>query len=384
MKNANGVKIADDGVVYVTSAEQGTVLKIVDGKIEAIQLAPAVFKKSKLGGIDLLPDGRFVIVNQGSGQVGVLDAGLKLQNLFSQSGSSAGELNAPNPVAVSSNRNIYVGDVKNKRISVFNHQGLFLYTIGNQGSAGNDLLRPSHVAIDAAENVYVLEGPTRLSIFDLRGNLIERIKATDLKEIFGDTPEFSAMTADLSGNLYLGDDVSNRITILDWRQRKILGQFGGLGQSRAQYRKISQLSVNARGQIAILDTKNKKVEVFQLEQTRFLSPVATDLLEFGAAADAPALPWPLLPTTKTFVSDPKIRAWSCLLPTAARSVNLPSRPKSPAPSMSASIRWRSSVVSSCMRLPSMASICLRSGATAPPPAASRTPAMCSCTKISIM
>jgi|GEM_PF-3962872 len=131
MKNANGVKIADDGVVYVTSAEQGTVLKIVDGKIEAIQLAPAVFKKSKLGGIDLLPDGRFVIVNQGSGQVGVLDAGLKLQNLFSQSGSSAGELNAPNPVAVSSNRNIYVGDVKNKRISVFNHQGLFLYTIGN-------------------------------------------------------------------------------------------------------------------------------------------------------------------------------------------------------------------------------------------------------------
>lgn len=307
MQNANGVKITDDGVVFVTSKEQGTLLKIVDGDIEAIQLAPAVFKKSKLGGIDLLPDGRFVIVNQGSGQVGVLDAGLKLQTLFSQSGSSAGELNAPQPVAVSANRNIYVGDVKNKRISVFNHQGLFLYTIGNQGSTADDLLRPNHVAIDAAENVYVLEGATRLSIFDLRGNLIERIKATDLKEIFGETPEFSAMTADLSGNLYLGDDVSNRITIFDWRQRKILGQFGALGQSRAQYRKISQLSVNARGQIAILDTKNKKVEVFQLEQTRFLSPLATDLLEFGAAADAPCVALATFTDDKNLCIRPKNR-----------------------------------------------------------------------------
>ncbi|MCP4389543.1 MAG: 6-bladed beta-propeller, partial [Gammaproteobacteria bacterium] len=285
LQKAQGLKITDDGVVYVTSEEQGGLLKIVDGNIESHALSPATFKSSDLGGIDLLPDGRLVIVNQGSGQVGILDSELKSETLFSQSGSSVGELKDPRPVAVSVNRNIFVGDVKNQQISVFNHQGLFLYTIGKQG-AGNDLLRPTHVAIDAAENVYVLEGPTRLSIFDLQGNLIERISAEDLKEFFGETPELSAMTTDLNGNLYLGDDVTNRITIYDWRNRKVLGQFGALGQSRSQYRKISQLSVNASGQIAILDTKNKKVEVFQLDQTEFASPVATDLLEFGAEVEA--------------------------------------------------------------------------------------------------
>ena len=92
MEDATGVKIADDGVVYVTSEEKGTLLKIIDGNIEAIQLTPDVFKDSDLGGIDLLPDGRLVVVNEGSGQVGILDAELKPLEMFSESGSGAGEL----------------------------------------------------------------------------------------------------------------------------------------------------------------------------------------------------------------------------------------------------------------------------------------------------
>ena len=176
IKDATGLKIADNGAVYVTSEEQGTLLKIVDGNIEAIKLSPDVFKDSDLGGIDILADGRLVIVNEGSAQVGILDDQLQLANIFAQSGGSPGELSSPRPVAVSINNNIYVGDVKNKRISVYNHQGLYLQSFGKHGSGGADLLRPTHVSIDAEENVYVLEGPARLSIFNRGGELIERFK----------------------------------------------------------------------------------------------------------------------------------------------------------------------------------------------------------------
>ncbi len=286
MKDANGIKITDDGVVYVTSEEKGTLLTITDGKIEATSLSPSVFKNPDLGGVDILADGSLVVVNQGSGKVGVLGPDLKLSHLFSQSGSSAGELKKPGPVAVSINNNIYVGDVKNKQITVFNHQGLYLFSFGKGDSDGKSLLSPTHVSIDSEENIYVLEGSTRLSIYNLHGELIERFTSSQLKEYFGGRPELSAMTTDLNGNMYLGDDASNRITIFDWRNRKVLAQFGILGQSRAQYRDITQLSVNARGQIAILDNKNKKVEVFQLDQTSFAIPVATDLLEFAAEIGA--------------------------------------------------------------------------------------------------
>jgi tetratricopeptide (TPR) repeat protein len=289
MQDASGLKLTDDGVIYVTSTEKGTLLKITDGNIEVHSLSPSPFKDADLGGIDVSANGQLVIVTEDDGQVGILDPDLKLENLFSQSGSGAGELNGPGPVAVSVNNNIYVGDVKNKQVSVFNHQGLFLHSFGKHGSSSVDLRKPTHVSIDAEENVYVLEGPDRISIFDINGELIARFTARDLKQYFGDTPEFGAMTADLNGTLYIGDNVESRVTVFDWRNLKVLAQFGSLGQSRAQYRDISYLSVNARGQIAVLDNKNKKLEVYQLEQTSFATPVSTDLLQHGLTIETACL-----------------------------------------------------------------------------------------------
>jgi len=284
LEHANGLTITDDGVVYVSSKEKGSLLKVTDGKVETYSLTPSVFQDTDLGGVAMFSDGRLVVINQDDGQVAVLDAGLQPIQLFSQSGSDAGELDDPRSVAVSINQKIYVADFKNKRVSVFNNQGLFLYTIG-QG-AGEKLLRPTHVSIDAEENVYVLEGAGRISIFNVTGELIARYSAKDLKPFFGETPEFSAMTSDLDGNLYIGDDVQSRVTIFDWRNQKVIAQFGSLGQSRAQYRQISDLSVNAAGQIAVLDKKNGKVEVFQLDQTNFATPVSRDLLQHGQTGDS--------------------------------------------------------------------------------------------------
>jgi len=286
IENASGLKIDDDGMVYVSSQEKGTILKITDGHIEASSITPSVFKNPALGGIEVLADGNLVVVNEGSARVAVLEPDLTQITRFSQSGNSPGELNDPGPVAVSINNNIYVGDARNRQISVFNQQGLYLHRFGKYGSSGEDLLKPTHISIDAAENIYVLEGSDRLSIFDLHGNLISRIKSSELAELFGSTPEFSAMTSDLNGILYLGDRVSNRISIFDWRKRKVISVFGVFGKARSQYRDISYLSVNAHGQLAVLDKKNKKVEVFQLDQTSFAVPVARDRLEFGAKIDA--------------------------------------------------------------------------------------------------
>jgi len=286
LKYASGLKLTDDGIVYVTSQENGTILKIANGRIEADGLVPSVFSDSDLGGVGIMPDGNLVVVNEDSGQVAIVDSGLKLITRFSQSGSNPGELRGPGPIAVSSNKNIYVGDVKNRQISVFNDQGLYLHSFGKHDSSVGKLLKPTHVSIDALENVYVLEGPDRLSIFDLYGKLISRIEFSELKNLFGNVPKISAMTADLNGILYLGDRVSKRISVFDWRKKKILGVFGLSGEQRSQYRDISYLSVNALGQLAVLDKINNKVEVYQLDQSRFKAPLARDRIRIGARIQA--------------------------------------------------------------------------------------------------
>ena len=159
MEDATGVKMTDDGIVYVSSAEKSTLLKITDGKIEASSLSPSVFDRGDLGGVDMLADGFLVFINEDRGQVAVTNPQLELVERFSQSGSDAGELDDPGPVAVSSNNKIYVGDVKNKQISVFNRQGLFLYTIGRQGASG-DLRKPSHVSSVGVMSFSFAPGPT--------------------------------------------------------------------------------------------------------------------------------------------------------------------------------------------------------------------------------
>lgn len=283
---ASGLKIADDGVVYVTSDEKASLLTIVDGKIEASSLTPEVFSETSLGGIDLIADTNLVIVSRGSGRIAIIDKQNRLKTRFSQTGDSPGELDNPGPVAVSVNNNIYVGDAGNRQISVFNDQGLFFHSFGRHGSRDQDLLKPTHIAIDGDENIYVLEGPGRFSVFDSHGKLIDRISSEDLKAEFGETPEFSALTVDMNGVLYLGDRVSSQIVILDWRNRRILNRFGTLGQSRAQYLNISYLSVNNRGQIAILDNINEKVEVFKLDDEAFIKPKLADVIRLAASQDS--------------------------------------------------------------------------------------------------
>ncbi|MFT5657272.1 MAG: tetratricopeptide (TPR) repeat protein/DNA-binding beta-propeller fold protein YncE [Gammaproteobacteria bacterium] len=280
-----GLKITNDGIVYVTSEKKGSLLKITNGITEILPLTPSVFKDSDLGGIDTLSNGNLVIVNRGSDRVAVTTPDLTPVLLFSKSGSDPGELDAPRTVVASVNNRIYVADRDNEQITVFNDQGLFLRSFARDGSGGKDIQKPTHISIDAKENIYVLEGQDRFSVYDLQGNLIERFKTKHLKDQFEGIPKFVAMTADLSGNLYLADQVTSQITIFDWRKKEVIQRFGALGQSRAQYRHITQLSVNSRGQIAILDTKNKKVEVFQLDQTEFESPVIDDTVRFGDQLD---------------------------------------------------------------------------------------------------
>ena len=286
IRDAGGLTIADDGVIYVTSEDGGTLLKVKGDQIDVISLVPEIFRDPDLGGVDLTADGRLVVINRGSGQVAVIGEDLQMDSLFSESGDDAGELRDPRAVAVSVNDTIYVGDRKNKQISVFNQQGLFLHSFGKHGSGGQDLLRPTHVSIDADENVYVLEGPDRLSIFGRHGDLVARFESSELVDILGDRPEMSALTTDHDGNIYIGNYVDNRISIIDWRQRKAITAFGSLGQGPAQYLDITYLSVNSLGQLAVLDKKNAKVEVFQLEITSSTLPTVRDLLVHGVTIEA--------------------------------------------------------------------------------------------------
>ncbi len=286
---AGGLKMLNDGRAIITTAKSATVLIQGQQGFNALSLAPNIFKGKKLSGIDQLPDGSLVIANQSDDRIAIAQPDMeKALLVFSKSGDDAGELNDPLGLVVSVNQKIYVTDRDNDRISVFNSQGLFLQHFGFHGEGGSDLSKPTHIALDADENIYVLEAKerNRVSIFSANGQILKQLDSKAMGEQLGHSIDFSAMTADLNGLLYLADDNKKIILIYDWRKEELLSRFGSLGQSRGQYRDISLLSVNNQGQLAVLDKVNKKIEIYQLESKDFRTPQQRDVFKFSSKRDS--------------------------------------------------------------------------------------------------
>jgi hypothetical protein len=61
----------------------------------------------------------------------------------------------PHGVAVDSLNNVHVANFNFDRIQKFNSDGIFLATIGTQGSGDGELKNPTSVAIDLSGNIYV-------------------------------------------------------------------------------------------------------------------------------------------------------------------------------------------------------------------------------------
>lgn len=282
LSEAKGIMIDSHNNIYVTSEKKGTLIHIEGKEISEKSLVPQVFKDTDLSGIALLKNNQFVFINNGDSQVAITDSSFNKIEQFSKSGSDAGELDDPMGVAVSVNNRIYVADSGNNRISVFNSQGLYLFSFGNTDSKSTQLSKPTHIALDAVENVYVLESKekNRISIFNRHGGLLKQIKAKELASQFGDTPDFSAMTADLNGLIYFADEDQRKVTFLDWKNSKIIGSFGSFGESPGQFRFISDLSVNTNSQIAVLDKGNEKVEWFQLDKIEYATPKVTNVIRY--------------------------------------------------------------------------------------------------------
>jgi tripartite motif-containing protein 71 len=83
-------------------------------------------------------------------------------------GAGQGQLNQPYGVAVRGSL-LYVSDMGNNRISVFDLNGTFQGTFGSAGAGNGQLRKPMAITIDSAGRIYVCENTgERISVWQLR------------------------------------------------------------------------------------------------------------------------------------------------------------------------------------------------------------------------
>lgn len=170
-------------------------------------------------------------------------------------------LDKPMDVAVI-NQFIYVTDTNNKRVQVFDLGGTPIFKFGKEGEGKGEFKFPYGVAGDSQGNVYVSDLYNGcISVFDAKGNFQRYFAEENPKDKVIDSPGSLRI---FDSKVYVTDIQKSKVLIFDMDGKK-LKEIGEPGQKSGQFRAPNALTVDREGNLYVVDTGNQRVQVFDKE-----------------------------------------------------------------------------------------------------------------------
>ena len=147
---------------------------------------------------------------------------------------------------------IYVADTGNNMVGIFDKEGRWLFSFGNNG----ELTEPRSVAVDGEGQIIVsdLEG---VKLFDYRGQFLGLFPFQGLDKAI----RLAALGLDKEGDIYFLDKENARVAIYS-RDRQLKGQFKLKGKEPAKVYAPSGIAVDGKGRIFVTDAQNTPVQVY--------------------------------------------------------------------------------------------------------------------------
>jgi sugar lactone lactonase YvrE len=181
-------------------------------------------------------------------------------------GTGAGQFDEPSALEFSPQTgNLYVGDVFNNRVNLFDGQGEFIksFAEGEFGGLkpGRAFFGPSGVTFDKTGNVYVGDfSNDRIIKFTESGELLGSFGTTG-----SDPGQFQGPAgvriSPTTGNFYVADQFNNRVQVLDPDGNPLLS-FGSQGTEPGQFNQPIGIEVDEYDNIYVADSINSRVQVF--------------------------------------------------------------------------------------------------------------------------
>ena len=175
-------------------------------------------------------------------------------------GTGSGQFNQPVGVAIDSNGNVYVTDMGNDRVQVFNNLGVWQYSFGSTGSAPGQFRRPYGISINVNDLYVVDTGNHRIQKFTLAGSfMLQWGSQGDSAGLF-QRPR--GVAADGAGNVFVTDDSLDRVQKFDGSGNFLL-QWGSTGNAPGDFRGPIGIVVDAGGgAIFVADSANCRIQRF--------------------------------------------------------------------------------------------------------------------------
>jgi DNA-binding beta-propeller fold protein YncE len=157
---------------------------------------------------------------------------------------------------------IYVTDIKKNKVFVFDLKGKKLMEIGNPGNEEGQFRAPNAVVIDKDNNIFVSDsGNQRVQVFTNDGKFIRSINGS--KDGKG-SPVFvnpRGIGIDSRGILYVVNNLTHYIYAFNEKGEEVF-QFGGMGDGNEQFYLPNGLFIDENDQVYITDTLNQRVALY--------------------------------------------------------------------------------------------------------------------------
>ncbi len=254
-----GVVAADDKV-YVTESTGGRVF-VFDLKNSKLS-----FIGSSSFGSVTMPIG---IAADSAGNVYITDVMQKAVLVFNPLGkmilSFGSDAGLENPAGIAINnllKRIYVVDSKAHKVKVYSLDGKFLFDFGKRGIEDGEFNFPTNIAIDREGKIYIVDTiNARVEVFDADGKFLWKFGS--LGDSFGQFTRPKGIAVDSHGNIYVVDAAFNNFQIFN-NEGKLLMHVGSFGTEAGNFWLPTGISVDNQDRIYVVDATNKRVQVFQL------------------------------------------------------------------------------------------------------------------------
>ncbi len=154
---------------------------------------------------------------------------------------------------------IYVTDTMNKRVQVFEMDGKPLAKFGQEGKGPGQFRFPYGIAGDSQGNIYVADLYNGcISIFDKQGKFIKYFAENKPEEKVIDSPGGLRIIGD---KVYLSEIRRSQVTVFDLAGNKLM-ELGKIGTKPGEFRAPNAVTADKEGYIYVVDTANSRVQIF--------------------------------------------------------------------------------------------------------------------------
>ncbi|HEY2838297.1 MAG TPA: hypothetical protein VGJ26_04065 [Pirellulales bacterium] len=273
---AGGVAIDSDGLIYVAA--------MMDHKIQVFRHRPAALAAADRTTVPAADSAKSAPTAAGAkdGKEDKQASPYELVREWGKKGTADGEFDQPGGLAFGSDGTLYVCDQVNHRVQRFSKEGKFLAKWGEYGDANGQFGKPEatysrvggpcFAAIDRDGNLYTTEPrPGRIQKFSPEGKWLASWGSNEVRNgAFGGGKN-------LQGPIAMVFDRQNRVWVSATNHRVQLftaaghyltgmGTLSTPSDTAGQFHTPHAMAINSQGVLYVVDTLNKRVQLFACER----------------------------------------------------------------------------------------------------------------------